>query len=117
VKLAVVHEVPLRGTFLIPPKDQAANLSEVLAWSFSLKSVLRTVYIFDVFPRTLIIKNMTSGVLQHLLLLNIHSERIRGVSLRKTTGIRTPDEQGCGYHSDISDYSVVSKQEADADNS
>ena len=29
--------------------DQAANLYEVLAWSYSLKSVLRTAYIFDVF--------------------------------------------------------------------
>ena len=29
--------------------DQAANLFEVLAWSYSLKSVLRTAYIFDVF--------------------------------------------------------------------
>ena len=49
-QLAVGHEVPLRGTFLIQPKDQAANLSEVLAWSFSLKAVLQTAYIFDVFP-------------------------------------------------------------------
>ena len=36
--------------------DQAANLFEVLAWSFSLKSVLRTVNIFDVFPGTLMIR-------------------------------------------------------------
>ena len=28
-QLAVGHEVPLRGTFLIQPNDQAANLSEV----------------------------------------------------------------------------------------
>ena len=28
--------------------DQAANLSEVLAWSLTLKSVLRTANIYDV---------------------------------------------------------------------
>ncbi len=30
--------------------DQAANLSEVLAWSFILKSVLRTANSYDVSP-------------------------------------------------------------------
>jgi hypothetical protein len=30
--------------------DQAANLCEVFAWSFSLKSVLRTANINDVSP-------------------------------------------------------------------
>ena len=44
------HEVPLRGTYCVLLCDQAANLSEVLAWSFSLKSVLRTANIFDVSP-------------------------------------------------------------------
>ena len=47
----VNHKVPLRGTCNIQLMDQAANLSEVLAWSFSLKSVLRTANIFDVFLR------------------------------------------------------------------
>ena len=46
----VSQKVPLRGTYSIQYCDQAANLSEVLAWSFSLKSVLRTANIFDVFP-------------------------------------------------------------------
>ena len=43
----VNHKVPLRGTCTSQLYDQAANLYEVLAWSFSLKSVLRTAYIFD----------------------------------------------------------------------
>ena len=51
-QMPVNLKVPLRGTCTIPPYDQAANLSEVLAWSFSLKSVLRTAYIFDVLPGT-----------------------------------------------------------------
>ena len=46
----VNHKVPLRGTCIVLLSDQAANLSEVLAWSFSLKSVLRTANIFDVAP-------------------------------------------------------------------
>ena len=33
--------------------DQAANLSEVLAWSYSLKSVLRTANIYDVSSDTI----------------------------------------------------------------
>ena len=45
----VNHEVPLRGTYPVQLKDQAANLFEVLAWSFSLISVLRTAYFFEVF--------------------------------------------------------------------
>ena len=39
----------------IPFYDQAARLYEVLAWSFILKSVLRTANICDVFYRTLMI--------------------------------------------------------------
>ena len=50
----VNQKVPLRGTCSIQYCDQAANLSEVLAWSLSLKSVLRTANISDVFPWTLI---------------------------------------------------------------
>ena len=48
--MPVNHKVPLRGTCNVQLLDQTANLSEVLAWSFSLKSVLRTAYIFDVSP-------------------------------------------------------------------
>ena len=48
-QLAVSHEVPLRGTYRALLKDQAANLPEVLAWSFSLKSVLRTACFFEDF--------------------------------------------------------------------
>ena len=44
----VNHKVPLRGTCNVLLMDQAANLSEVLAWSFILKSVLRTANIYDV---------------------------------------------------------------------
>ena len=44
----VNHKVPLRGTCNVQLMDQAANLSEVLAWSFILKSVLRTANIYDV---------------------------------------------------------------------
>ena len=51
-KKPVNHKVPLRGTCYVQLKDQAANLSEVLAWSFSLKSVLRTANIFNVSPYT-----------------------------------------------------------------
>ena len=39
----------------MPTYDQAARLYEVLAWSFILKSVLRTANICDVFYRTLMI--------------------------------------------------------------
>ena len=46
----VNHKVPLRGTCNVQLMDQAANLSEVLAWSYSLKSVLRTANIYDVSP-------------------------------------------------------------------
>ena len=46
----VNHKVPLRGTCNVQLMDQAANLSEVLAWSFILKSVLRTANIYDVSP-------------------------------------------------------------------
>ena len=42
--------------------DQAANLSEVLAWSFSLKSVLRTANIFDVSLDTLMISFLISAL-------------------------------------------------------
>ena len=48
----VNHKVPLRGTCNVQFMDQAANLSEVLAWSYSLKSVLRTANICDVSPDT-----------------------------------------------------------------
>ena len=44
------HKVPLRGTFCVLFYDQAANLFEVLTWSFPLKSVLRTANNFDVLP-------------------------------------------------------------------
>ena len=50
--MPVNQKVPLRGTYNVQLMDQAANLSEVLAWSFSLKSVLRTANIFDVSPDT-----------------------------------------------------------------
>ena len=49
---AYQQKVPLRGTCHFQLCDQAANLFEVLAWSFSLKSVLRTAYIFRCCPRT-----------------------------------------------------------------
>ena len=44
----VNHKVPLRGTCNFLLMDQAANLSEVFAWSYSLKSVLQTANIYDV---------------------------------------------------------------------
>ena len=53
----VNQKVPLRGTCSIQYCDQAANLSEVLAWSLSLKSVLRTANISDVFSWTLMVSN------------------------------------------------------------
>ena len=46
----VNHKVPLRGTCNVLLMDQAANLFEVFAWSFILKSVLRTANIYDVSP-------------------------------------------------------------------
>ena len=49
-KKPVNHKVPLRGTYNVQLMDQAANLYEVLAWSFSLKSVLLTANIIDVLP-------------------------------------------------------------------
>jgi hypothetical protein len=47
----VNQKVPLRGICIVKLKDQATNLSEVLAWSFSLKSVLRTANFFQCFHR------------------------------------------------------------------
>ena len=59
-KKPVNHKVPLRGTYNVQLKDQAANLSEVLAWSFSLKSVLRTANIFRCSPGHSNDKNLTN---------------------------------------------------------
>ena len=67
----VNHKVPLRGTCNVQLMDQAANLSEVLAWSFILKSVLRTANIYDVSPDNyknkiyLIFSHLTSWILQN----------------------------------------------------
>ena len=46
----VNQKVPLRGTYSIQYRDQAATVFDGLAWSFSLKSVLRTACVFDAFP-------------------------------------------------------------------
>ena len=42
----VSQKVPLRGTYSIQYRDQAATVFDGLAWSFSLKSVLRTACVF-----------------------------------------------------------------------
>ena len=74
--------------------DQAANLSEVLAWSFSLKSVLRTANIFDVSLDTLMISFLISA-LRHTvksLMAIVVSKQVEG--LHKASGLEFHKPQG-----------------------
>ena len=74
--------------------DQAANLSEVLAWSFSLKSVLRTANIFDVSLDTLMISFLISalGHAVKSLMEIVVSKQVEG--LHKASGLELLKPQG-----------------------
>ena len=53
-------EVRLRRTYPVQLRDQAANLSEVLAWSFSLKSGHRPARTLRVHPERILTHGFAS---------------------------------------------------------